>query len=375
MRQRLKPLGAFWSKINNDWIFNLSGLLAFNFLMATVPLLLVLLAIVGFVIGNISASGKTAFTHGLATAFPISNAQEVITAATTQLSKSVGVLLLFGIITSIFLGSRLFIVIENCFGIIFRLRGRDLGPQNAMAFGMLFLYIVLTPVFFVASVVQASVLTALKPIGFGGVLTQISTDIGLLFIASILFGFIYLIVPNRRPTWHHLWPGTVVAGFLLVIYEKIFPLYTAVFLKPGNYGPTSSLGFAVVILIFYNYLAFILLLGAEVNSWASGQRETSGDLQAMVHDAESQQAMIGAMLPIIAAQRAAAEEHANEKAVATAQAPTTHREVLRTQRRGKTIVAGQFATLGLLSGALATWALGRVRGRAKSPDASPPKVG
>ena len=30
-------IAAFWVKINNDWIFNLSGLLAYNFLFAIFP--------------------------------------------------------------------------------------------------------------------------------------------------------------------------------------------------------------------------------------------------------------------------------------------------------------------------------------------------
>jgi len=40
----LDTLGGFWTKINNDWIFNLAGLLAYNILMALFPLLLLLLA-------------------------------------------------------------------------------------------------------------------------------------------------------------------------------------------------------------------------------------------------------------------------------------------------------------------------------------------
>jgi hypothetical protein len=32
---RLEALSGFWTKLNNDWIFNLAGLLAYNFLMPT----------------------------------------------------------------------------------------------------------------------------------------------------------------------------------------------------------------------------------------------------------------------------------------------------------------------------------------------------
>src|SRR5258706_7201238 len=39
----LDTLGGFWTKLNNDWIFKLAGLLAYNFLMSPFPLLFLLL--------------------------------------------------------------------------------------------------------------------------------------------------------------------------------------------------------------------------------------------------------------------------------------------------------------------------------------------
>src|SRR6478672_2153645 len=42
----------FWTKINNDWIFNLAGLLAYNFIVSLVPLLIVVLGSVGLFLGR-----------------------------------------------------------------------------------------------------------------------------------------------------------------------------------------------------------------------------------------------------------------------------------------------------------------------------------
>ena len=42
----LETLSGFWLKINNDLIFNLAGLLAHNFLVALIPLLLGVAALV-----------------------------------------------------------------------------------------------------------------------------------------------------------------------------------------------------------------------------------------------------------------------------------------------------------------------------------------
>ena len=37
LTRAVATIAAFWVKINNDWIFNLSGLLAYSFLFAIFP--------------------------------------------------------------------------------------------------------------------------------------------------------------------------------------------------------------------------------------------------------------------------------------------------------------------------------------------------
>ena len=46
-----RELLDFWTKINNDWIFNLAGLLAYNFIVSLVPLLIVAVGSVGLFSG------------------------------------------------------------------------------------------------------------------------------------------------------------------------------------------------------------------------------------------------------------------------------------------------------------------------------------
>jgi hypothetical protein len=61
--------------------------------------------------------------------------------------------------------------------------------------------------------------------------------------------------------------------------------------------PLCPAGFAVVILLFFYYIAFILLLGAEINSWAAGQRETAADLPGMLHAVQAHRSVQGAAGP------------------------------------------------------------------------------
>ena len=60
-----------------------------------------------------------------------------------------------------------------------------------------------------------------------------------------------------------------MAAVLLMLYEGLFRLYQQTLLHANNYGMVAV--FALVILLFLYYLAFILLLRAEISSWTSGQ--------------------------------------------------------------------------------------------------------
>ena len=80
-------------------------------------------------------------------------------------------------------------------------------------------------------------------------------------VAAVFFAAIYVIVPNKPVRFGEAWRGTLVAAGLLVLYNIVFPFYESFFLHPGNLG--SIVGFAVVIVIFFYYLAFILLFGAR----------------------------------------------------------------------------------------------------------------
>ena len=74
------------------------------------------------------------------------------------------------------------------------------------------------------------------------------------------------------------------------MYELVFPIYVSLLLHPNNYG--SVVGFAVLSLTFFYYLAFIVLLGAEVNALAIGLHPTTKSLSAMLQELQAHDEMI-----------------------------------------------------------------------------------
>lgn len=274
---------TFFIKFNNDWCMNFAGLLAYNLLMAMLPIAIALISILGFILGGNQAL-QANIIHQIASVFPNQASQQAIELAFKQLAKSAGFLLLIAILLAIFGGSRLFIAIEGCLDIIYRVRPRLPIRQNIMAVSMLLLFIVLTPIMVFTSALPTLVLSLLQktPVralpgiglvfGLGGI-------VGGLIVAFILFEAIYFFVPNQRISWRNSWPGAVVAAFALELFLIIFPLYTTRFL--GGYA--GQIGFAVILLLFFYYFAVILLLGAEVNAFFfEGIRPIPNDLATFV---------------------------------------------------------------------------------------------
>jgi membrane protein len=329
--KRVAPLWEFWTKVTNDWIFNLAGLLAYNLLLTSFPILLVVLAAGGFFLGSLAPSAQRQFATKIAEALPggVHGAGgTIVNAATYNLAHSAGVLLVVGIIGSLIIGSGLFVVLENCFGVIFKLRGRRPIVQNLMAIGMLLFFVALLPFILLASIVPAAIIRALpltQQHALASFLVQAAGVAVAASVACILFGAIYLIVPNRHVRLREVWRGTLVAAGMLVIYEIIFPIYVSTFLHPHNYG--SSAGFALVILLFFYYLGLILLFGAEVNSWAMGQREMAGDIVAVLHEVQAHNTTRGAAGPLAGTPREDIEHHEGAAAMRSSLAAVAHERV------------------------------------------------
>ena len=72
------------------------------------------------------------------------------------------------------------------------------------------------------------------------------------------------VVPDITPGWRAVLPGALLAGIGWVLFTLGFGIYVANF---GNYNATyGSLGAVVVLLTWLYLVAYVLLLGAELNA-------------------------------------------------------------------------------------------------------------
>lgn len=265
----MKPVASFINKILNDWVPNLAGILAYNLVMLMVPIALALLALLGLFLGQ--SNIRATVLRQITSVFPgLSNQQNAISVATTQLGQSSGILGILAVLLAIFFGSTLFVAIEGCLDIIYRVRPRPLVRQYLVAIGVFIVFIILIPVMVFASAAPSilfstlSKLPVLKSIpGSSFILLILGGILGGVLASFLLFEVIYLVVPNQKILWRNSWCGAVVAAVLTEIVLAVFPFVTRLFFSTYA-GP---IGFAVILLLFFYIFAIILLFGAEVNAY------------------------------------------------------------------------------------------------------------
>ena len=146
--KKTKPFQAFWAKFNNDWSWNNAAGLAFNLILSIFPLVIALLALIGFFVGRLDpVAYHDLTTRKLHDLFPaVTSSQNIIQPALRQLTKDSGILGIFAIIVSIFNGSRLFMFLQGCFDLIYHVRPRNVIVQNALSVVMVLLFVILVPI-------------------------------------------------------------------------------------------------------------------------------------------------------------------------------------------------------------------------------------
>ena len=88
----------------------------------------------------------------------------------------------------------------------------------------------------------------------------------LAFVAILLFfAFVYYLAPNKDlRDWKWITPGSLVGAVLWLLLSGLFALYASF---SGSYSKTyGSLAAGVILLLWLNYTAWAILLGAELNA-------------------------------------------------------------------------------------------------------------
>ena len=266
-------LKRIWDNAGDDNIFFLAGAIAFNFLLASVPFVLLLLSGLGYILHQ-SAVESTASLwafidqllppHAPGTETPVHKIiNDVINAR-----SSVG---LFGLIGFVWFSTRLFGTLRTVLGEVF-----DIEEGRSIIGGKLFdikLTIFSTILFaaytFINAYLKLATSRGMEIVQRVGIHPEVmgrldfwSATLIALFFIILMFFALYKFIPNRRIRWQSAMLAAIVTSILFEVAKNLFTTYVGKF-NPGSLYTGTLYALAIVVAWVY-YSAVIFILGGEV---------------------------------------------------------------------------------------------------------------
>ena len=267
-----KAAALNWMK---DYAPSMGAALAFYTIFSIAPLLLIVIAVAGFVFGEDAARGEIyGQLVGLLGTTGAAAVQELLESAGRR-SQGVSAALVGSLV--LFVGATsVFAELQDALDRIWRVpqRPRSAGlwrllRGRLLSFGMIlgigFLLIV--------SLAYSAALAALSKWWDPGSLSWYTftglSELGLsLVFVTLVFAMIYKTMPRARIAWRDVWVGAGVTAVLFIAGKTLIGLYI------GGSGITTVFGAAtslIVVLLWVYYSAQIFLFGAEF-TWVYAHR-------------------------------------------------------------------------------------------------------
>jgi YihY family inner membrane protein len=255
----------FWHLAWDANITGQSAMVAYNMLLAVVPVALLGL----FVAGQVLSSGavQRSVLTDLRELFP-GTTGHTLNALLAQIKSSTTSTGVLALIASLWLGSSFWGALDTSFNRIYGCPGRRWLEQKR--FGILMVGVVL--IFMIATVAVPTVQSILQA-GAEDLPFDLARVADLVYAISLgvsvvlLFGclaLIYSSVPNRPIPWRAVWPGAVSATLAVTVVDYAFPAYLSSISTIARFGTTVV--FLLIVLGWFYLVALIILGGAVVNA-------------------------------------------------------------------------------------------------------------
>jgi membrane protein len=269
-----------YKKADQDQIFFMAGSIAFNVLVAIVPLLLATLGIAGQILQKRVSNPEEVLLRYVLTAIPpvsVEFAEEARALLSNLLDKTSGFVGI-GLVLLVWVSTRLVGTLRATLREVF-----DVGQDRSIIAGKLFdikmviaagsLLAVNVSLTFIADLVNAMIVRygkawfGLQPLSFvqGLYLNTLAV-----VSAWVMFLLVYRYLPFRRIHWR---TAVVAATFTTTFFEllkRIFGWYVA---NVANYNSTyGNFANLIVLFLWVYYIAIVFILGGEVGQVAALRR-------------------------------------------------------------------------------------------------------
>ncbi|CDH44820.1 YihY/virulence factor BrkB family protein [Candidatus Contendibacter odensensis] len=250
---------------NDDKAEYMAAALSYYTVFALAPLLIVAIAVAGFVFGREAAQG-----HLISEIRDIVGAEgavliQQVLANSSKPAQGIGATVV-GLATLLFGTTRVFVQLQDALNTIWDvvpsegilrsfLRKRLLSFSLVLGIG--FLFLVSLVVSALVAVIDQN-LAVLMP-GFPTIVYVIDLSNSFIVI-SLLFAMIYKFLPDAHVAWGDVWLGAILSALLFSVGKNIMGLYI---IKAGGQSVYGAAGSLVVVLVWVYYSAQLLFFGAE----------------------------------------------------------------------------------------------------------------
>lgn len=234
--------------------------IAYYTFLSLVPLVMSIGAVAGLV--GVNSSEINRF---LASQLPANVAHVLVPLVASILKGGVGVLS-FTVVITLWSASSILATIRQVFNQVYDVEDEENGLiTRILSFIWMLVLLTAALVIIIASSLLPTVVDAL-PVSvpfLGAVAKQAWLYAGLaLFVLLSLFNFL---LPVIKQSWRAVVTGSIIEIILLLVVNSVFGFYAQFALK--NVGFYQSLGSLVVLLIYFNLMASVLVLGQVCIAW------------------------------------------------------------------------------------------------------------
>ncbi|MDY6945811.1 MAG: YihY/virulence factor BrkB family protein [Pseudomonadota bacterium] len=262
-------------QLDADNVSIVAGGLALFALLAVFPSLAAAVAIYGLVASpDAIAAQMQAFT-GLLPPATLEILQNQLNQLVSQRSETLSVGVIVGIVLAMWSARKGMVALISAVNVAYNEHDRRsflMRMVMSMAFTVC---AVLGFVVMVSIGVAVPIVLAFFPLGSATEWVLLGVRWGLLWIIAVFaLSILYRIAPHRtRPRWEWVNAGSIIAATLWLLGSGVFAIYVRSFNTFGEaYG---AIGGVVVMLMWFYVSAYVVILGAEINSEL--ERQTVND--------------------------------------------------------------------------------------------------
>lgn len=268
--QVLKATRKEWS---DDNALRLSAALAYYTIFSLAPLLLIVIAVAGFVLGNNQA--RDAILGQLTLLIGADGGQAIAQILESANKPTSGVIAAITGVVMLLIGATGVVgELQSALNTIWKVERKKGGGIKRILRTRIVSFAMILGVGFLL-MVSLVISAAISTVGAfwqseAEVLVEVLHVILSTAIITILFAMMFRFLPDVRLKWRNIWLGAIVTSILFTIGKTLTGIYLAKSSLASSFGAAGSI---VIILIWVYYSSAIFLLGAEFTKVYTGFRE------------------------------------------------------------------------------------------------------